>query len=100
MKSKFGIALILSLLAWRSEGRAQEGAGPGPLAAGIDERIPLPQTESEVRVQLGKSLLITSQEPLQRVSVTDPTIASAVAVSPTQILIHGLKAGAGTLILW
>jgi pilus assembly protein CpaC len=32
--------------------------------------------------------------------VTDPTIASAVVVSPTQILIHGLKAGTGTLILW
>jgi pilus assembly protein CpaC len=34
------------------------------------------------------------------VSVTDPTIASAVIVSPTQVLIHGLKAGSETLVLW
>jgi len=44
--------------------------------------------------------LIASQQELQRVSVTDPTIASTVIVSPTQILVHGLKAGSGTLILW
>src|SRR5262245_32472798 len=53
-----------------------------------------------LRVQLGKSLLITSPEPLQRVSVTDPAIATAVIISPTQVLIHGMKAGAETLILW
>ena len=32
--------------------------------------------------------------------MTDPSIASAVVVSPNQVLINGLKAGSGTLILW
>jgi len=64
-------------------------------------QVALPQQgPAEVRVQLGKSLLITSQEDLQRVSITDPTVASAVVVSPRQVLINGLKPGAGTLILW
>ena len=97
MKFKLGIAIILSLFAMRSQGQAQQAASTA-VAAG---QLALPgQAPAEVRVQLGKSLLITSQEDLQRVSVTDPTIASAVVVSPTQIVIHGLKAGSGTLILW
>jgi pilus assembly protein CpaC len=58
------------------------------------------QPPTALRVQLGKSLLITSPEPLQRVSVTDPAIATAVIISPTQVLIHGVKAGSETLILW
>src|SRR5687768_15793261 len=92
MKHRFGLALLLSLLVMRSQGQAQQAA-PAQIA-------PLQQAPAEVRVQLGKSLLIQSQEPLQRVSVTDPTIASAVIISPTQILIHGIKGGTGTLILW
>src|SRR5262245_23508671 len=100
MKLKLGLALILSLLVLRIETRAQQTAStitsapiltPEPRSAG---QLALPQqAPADLRVQLGKSLLISSQEPLQRVSVTDPTIATAVIVSPTQILIHGLKAG-------
>src|SRR5262245_28115486 len=106
MKYKLGLVLILCLLTLRVESHAQQIASTGfPPTAGTAEpgssQVALPQqAPADLRIQYGKSLLITSQEPLQRVSVTDPTIASAVVVSPTQILIHGLKPGAGTLILW
>lgn len=94
MKFRLGFAIVFTLLL---VGVAKPAVTPAPQAA----QVALPQQgPSEVRVQLGKSLLITSQEELQRVSVTDPSIASAVVVSPTQVLIHGLKAGSGTLILW
>jgi pilus assembly protein CpaC len=102
MKYKFGVAVILCLLLLRSQSQAQQAANPALAAALADDtrQTALPQGAAEVSVQLGKSLLITSQEPLQRVSVTDPTIASAMVVSPMQILIHGLKPGSGTLMLW
>ena len=107
MRLKFGVAVILSFLVLRSETQAQEVANLnlGTLAATAEPvtqaQLALPQqAPSDIRVQLGKSILITSQEPLQRVSVTDPSVASAVVISPTQVLIHGLKAGSGTLMLW
>jgi len=58
------------------------------------------EAPAPLRVQTGKSLIINSQETLQRISVTDPSVASAVIVSPNQVLINGLKAGVVTLILW
>ena len=107
MKCKLVLALLLSLIIVRTETHAQQiasasvSAPAGVAEPGSSQQLALPQqAPADIRVLLGKSLLITSQEPLQRVSVTDPTIASAVIVSPTQILIHGLKPGAGTLILW
>jgi len=94
MKLKFALAMLATLLVVRLETPA---APPYRQAA----QVSLPQQgPTELRVQLGKSLLIQSQEELQRVSVTDPTVASAVVISPTQVLINGLKAGSGTLILW
>jgi pilus assembly protein CpaC len=54
----------------------------------------------ELRVYVGKSLLLNSPEILHRVSVTNPEIASATVVTPTQVLIHGHKPGAVSLLLW
>jgi len=96
MKSKIGIAVILCIFAAGSQMKAL----PVALMAPASEDTPFQQGPGQLHVQLGKSFLITSQQDLQRVSITDSTIASTVVVSPTQILIHGLKAGSGTLILW
>ena len=43
-----------------------------------------------LRVMVGKSLLINTTERLKRVSVTDPTVADALVVTPTQVLVNGL----------
>jgi pilus assembly protein CpaC len=94
MKLRLAVALLLSIVLVRMETPAATQA-----AQAAQVGLP-PQGPAEVRVQLGKSLLITSQEDLQRVSITDPSVASAVVISPRQVLIHGLKAGSGTLILW
>jgi pilus assembly protein CpaC len=58
------------------------------------------ETPQQLRVQAGRSLVINSGENLQRVSVTDPTIASALIVAPNQVLIHGVMPGTVSLILW
>ena len=56
--------------------------------------------QDRLRVLVGKSLLLSSPEALKRVSVTDSAIASAVIVSPRQVVIHGLTLGTVTLLLW
>src|SRR5713226_5266683 len=43
-----------------------------------------------LRVMVGKSLLINTTERLKRVSVTDPTVADPLVVTPTQVLVNGL----------
>ena len=53
-----------------------------------------------LRVMVGKSLLINTTERLRRVSVTDPNVADAIVVTPTQILVHGRSAGEVSLLIW
>ena len=55
---------------------------------------------AELHVLVGKSVILNSPQILKRVSVSDPTIASAVTVSPTQVLLNGLTPGKVSLILW
>src|SRR5207302_2549175 len=62
---------------------AQAEAGPAPL-----------------RVLVGKSLLINTTERLKRISVTDPSVADAIVVTPTQILVHGRAPGEVSLLIW
>ncbi|HET9529574.1 MAG TPA: pilus assembly protein N-terminal domain-containing protein, partial [Blastocatellia bacterium] len=63
-------------------------------------RLPAAEEPVTLRVLVGRSLVVNSPEPLKRVSVSDPTIASAVAISPNQILINGLAPGTVSLLLW
>jgi pilus assembly protein CpaC len=62
--------------------------------------LPMAGDEETLRLFVGRSMVVVSPEPLKRVSVTDPAIASAVIVSPKQIMIHGVKSGTVSLLLW
>jgi pilus assembly protein CpaC len=53
-----------------------------------------------LRVMVGKSLLINTTERLRRVSVTDPSVADAIVVTPTQVLVNGLAPGEVSLLIW
>jgi pilus assembly protein CpaC len=59
-----------------------------------------PQGSAPLRVMAGKSLLINTTERLKRISITDPSIASAQVITPTQILIHGHSPGEVSLLIW
>jgi pilus assembly protein CpaC len=58
------------------------------------------ETPAELHVLVGRSVILNSPQILKRVSVSDPAIASAVTVSPTQVLLNGLAPGKVSLILW
>ncbi len=66
-------------------------------AAGLQGQSAGPEL---LRVYVGKSLVVDSQQPLARVSVSNPAVASTVITSPRQVLIHGLEAGSVSLVLW
>jgi pilus assembly protein CpaC len=51
-------------------------------------------------VMVGKSLLINTSERLKRISVTDPAVADALVVTPTQVLVHGRSPGEVSLLIW
>jgi len=58
------------------------------------------QGSAPLRVMVGKSLLINTTERLKRISVTDPAIAFAQVITPTQILVHGKSPGEVSLLIW
>jgi pilus assembly protein CpaC len=59
-----------------------------------------PQGSAPLRVMVNKSLLINTQEPIKRISVTDPTVADPAVLTSTQILVHGRAPGEVSLIIW
>ena len=58
------------------------------------------QGSAPLRVMVGKSLLINTTERLKRISVTDPAVAYAQPITPTQILVHGRAPGEVSLLIW
>jgi pilus assembly protein CpaC len=59
-----------------------------------------PQGSAPLRVMVDKSLLINTTERLKRISVTDPAVAYATVITPTQILVHGRSPGEVSLLIW
>lgn len=58
------------------------------------------QGSAPLRVMVGKSLIINTTEKLKRISITDPAIAYAQPITPTQILVHGKSPGEVSLVIW
>ncbi len=83
-------------------GLANPSVSPAPSAAPPAQETPQQTLQSEVplRVMVGKSVLINTSDRLRRVSVTDPAVADALVVTPTQILVHGRAPGEISLIIW
>jgi pilus assembly protein CpaC len=105
MKSK--AALVIKLLMIVSltilSPVLQSGAKGELAAAQPDSQEPAPLTsgaQGTLRVYQGKSFVLNTTEIIKRVSVTNDEVATAIVISPTQILIHGLKPGIISLLLW
>ena len=55
---------------------------------------------SELKAIVGKSQLIKFDEPIKRISITDPALADLVFISPKEMLINGKMGGETSLIIW
>src|SRR5437762_4652403 len=120
-KSSRVVLAITCLLCSAVAGQQQQPAPPPPVQAAPAATTPVqppepaqaqippansqaPQAEGQgaapLRVTVGRCLLINTTERLKRVSVTDPTVADALVVTPTQILVHGRSPGEVSLLNW
>lgn len=88
--------------AWQLQS-ATQSASPQESGAPATAQTTLPaqpQGAAPLRVMVGKSLLINTTERLKRISVTDPGVAYATVITPTQILVHGRAPGEVSLLIW
>jgi pilus assembly protein CpaC len=84
---------------WTQE-TATPQATPGSAQTTLPPQSAQPQGSAPLRVMVDKSLLINTTERLKRISVTDPTVAYATVITPTQILVHGRAPGEVSLLIW
>jgi pilus assembly protein CpaC len=59
-----------------------------------------PMTSTRLVTQINKSQVVRSDAPIRRVSLANPDVAEAVAVSSNELVINGKAAGETTLIVW
>jgi pilus assembly protein CpaC len=81
-------------------GQAQTPSTTNTQTATLPAQSEQPQGSAPLRVMVGKSLLINTTERLRRISITDPAIAFAQVITPTQILVHGKSPGEVSLLIW
>jgi pilus assembly protein CpaC len=104
----FGATMLLAHPTASGGNAATSSASPSPQSP---DAVPSTQSTTSsssavtagavpLRVMVGKSLLINTTERLKRVSVTDPAVADALVVTPTQVLVNGLAPGEVSLLIW
>jgi len=108
--SWLGALLFTTAFSWPAFSEMRQQANPmeqsqGPTPTGtqtttLPPQSQQPQGSAPLRVMVGKSLLINTTEQLKRISVTDPAIAFAQVITPTQILVHGKSPGEVSLLIW
>ncbi len=73
-------------------------AGP-LLAAAFCSLLPAQQVE-DLRVVLGKSVVIDYPEDIARVSTSNPDVVDAVAVTTRELLLNAKASGAASIVVW
>jgi pilus assembly protein CpaC len=86
--------------AYLQEAASHEAPAPAASQTTLPPQSGQPQGAAPLRVMVDKSLLINTTERLKRISVTDPTVAYATVITPTQILVHGRSPGEVSLLIW
>jgi len=76
---------------------------PDPQAQTPPPGPPIPtegEAPNELVVTVGKSLIVSTAQPIQRISVGYNDVAEATAVSPHEVLVNGKAHGETSLIVW
>jgi len=67
-----------------------------PQAAGVSTQ----DSANDLTVAVGKSVLVDTAHPIERIAVGSSDVAEATAVSRTEIMLNGKAPGETTLIVW
>jgi pilus assembly protein CpaC len=87
------VATFILVIFVASPGAQQAAFSPGA-------RVAAPPAATEINLLVGRSTVLNTDRPIERVSLTTPEIADALVTSPQQILIHGKAPGTISLFLW
>ena len=91
------VPLGISLSAFQAHsGNATEAAQ----AENNQVSAPPSNSQETLRVSEGKSFVLNTNETIKRVSVTNSDVAQAMVISPHQVLVHGVKPGTVSFLLW
>jgi pilus assembly protein CpaC len=91
------VPLSVSLFAFQ----AHSGSGTETGQAGNTQvAAPPPSSQETLRVSEGKSFVLNSNDTIKRVSVTNSEVAEAMVISPHQVLVHGVKPGTISFLIW
>jgi pilus assembly protein CpaC len=72
-------------------------APPGAFSAEPSQQAPM---GDEIPLTIGKSIVLDIPDEIQRVALTDETVADAIAISTREVLINAKAEGVTTLVLW
>lgn len=109
MKKSFILLIILFLLSLLTSGWAKAASYSGqpiPNSIGRSSNLPPMQispykdNNEKLYAVVGKTQLIKFDEPVKRISLTDPSLADLVLLSPKELLLNGKKAGRTSLLFW
>ena len=79
----------------------QSFGSPGPCRSGPLRRSALfAQTVEEMRLTVGKSIVLDYPGDIRQMSTSDPAIVDAVAVSTREVLLNAKAAGTATVVVW
>lgn len=110
MKKSLILLVILFLLSLLTSGWAKAASYCGqPIPQnlrGMPSKLPPMQlspykdNNEKLYAVVGKTQLIKFDEPVKRISLTDPSLADLVLLSPKELLLNGKKAGRTSLLFW
>lgn len=111
MKKSIILLIILFLLSLLTSNLAKAFAAdysnqPIPQSIGRSNSLPPIQVSpykdnnEKLYAVVGKTQLIKFDEPVKRISLTDPAMADLVLLSPKELLLNGKKAGRTSLLFW
>ena len=105
MKSKAAfiikILMLVPLSVSLSAFQAHSGSATEAAQAENNQVAAPPSSSQEtLRVSEGKSFVLNTNETIKRVSVTNSEIAQAMVISPHQVLVHGVKPGTVSFLIW
>jgi pilus assembly protein CpaC len=58
------------------------------------------QSTEELRLTVGKSIVLDYPSDIRQISTSDPAIVDAIAITTREILLHAKSTGLATLIIW
>ncbi len=88
-----GMTVTATLSAQTAKDPQEPKAASGQPGSGQD-------SENQLFVPVGKSVLVDSAHPIQRVAIGLGDIAEATATSPTEVMVVGKAPGETSLIIW